>query len=52
MLTSQTNPRVCWDVVRKSWGLPPLVAMDIDEIGGDMSESIDLFLLCLHVSWE
>lgn len=50
-LISETNHRVCQGVVRKNQGLPTLVAMDMVEIGRDLSGSIHL-LPCLHVHWE
>lgn len=50
-LISETNHRVCQGVVRKKQGLPTLVAMDMVEIGGDLSGSIHL-LSCLRVCWE
>lgn len=46
-LISETNHRVCQGVVRKKQGLPTLVAMDMVEIGGDLSGSIHL-----RVRWE
>lgn len=49
-LISETNHRVCQGVVRKNQGLPTLVAMDMVEIGGDLSGSNHLS--CLRVHWE
>lgn len=45
------QPQSVQGVVRKNRGLATIVAMDMIEIGGDVSGSIDL-LLYLHVHWE